>query len=100
MKEKKKAGGLTLPNLKTYRYSLGIGERKDKSVNRTEQSPEIGSQKYSHLIFGQGVKQNNGEKIFLSTNVLEQLDIHIQNKESRHRPYNQSQKLTQKESET
>ena len=30
----------------------GIGERIDKSINRTEKSPEINSQKYSQIILG------------------------------------------------
>lgn len=72
MKEKKKVGGLTLPNFKVYYKATvirqcGIGERMKKYVNGLEEGPDIDPHKYSQLIFNEGAKAIQI--------VLEQLDI-------------------------
>lgn len=64
---KNKVGGLTVPDFKTYYKAIvtrqhGIGERINKQISGTEESPEIDTHNYNQLIF------KKGAKIVFSTN--------------------------------
>ena len=94
LREKNKAGGLILPNFKTYQYckatviqtALYWWNRQIDQKNRIE-SPEIDPHKYSQVIFDKEAKATNGEKIVSSIYGAERTGHPHVKTESRHRPY-------------
>ena len=93
LKEKNKVGGLTLSDFKTYYKATIIKivwyRWKYRQIDEynTIESPETDPYKYSRLTFDKGARATQRRKAVYSLVVLEQLDVHMQQCESRHRPY-------------
>ena len=92
-KEKNQVGGLTLSDFKTYYKATVIKivwywwKYRQIDEYNTIESPETDPYKYSRLTFDKGARATQRRKAVYSLVVLEQLDVHMQQCESRHRPY-------------